>query len=305
MNNNYNYILTPSQLTIVGKGKYIQINSCDTDFDEIIELLKVHDFEKIIEKVDPKSYIKTALSKDLYILNDDIYYKGKIIHNTICQRIIDFMNKGFDVKYLVNFLDNLLENPSKETVNDLYDFLEKGNLPITEDGCFIAYKYVNKNYKDRYSNTFCNEIGSICKMKREDVDPNRYNVCSAGLHACSLQYLSQANKGDHIMILKINPKNVVSIPVDYSQQKLRCCEYEVIDEFIDTNKNDLDLDKQYCDEPLLFFKEAICVSYFNDNIRKGTKILYAKVNDDEIIVKRCKGSKSYRLSINEFSLFFA
>ena len=32
------------------------------------------------------------------------------------------------------------------------------------------------------------------------------------------------------MVLKINPRDVVSIPNDYNNQKGRCCRYEVIDE---------------------------------------------------------------------------
>jgi hypothetical protein len=32
------------------------------------------------------------------------------------------------------------------------------------------------------------------------------------------------------MVCKVNPKNVVSIPADYNNSKMRVCEYEVIDE---------------------------------------------------------------------------
>ena len=32
------------------------------------------------------------------------------------------------------------------------------------------------------------------------------------------------------MILKINPRDVVSIPTDYNDSKGRCCRYEVIGE---------------------------------------------------------------------------
>ena len=40
-----------------------------------------------------------------------------------------------------------------------------------------------------------------------------------------------------VMLVKINPKNVVSIPVDYNLAKGRCCEYEVVDEIIDCENN--------------------------------------------------------------------
>jgi hypothetical protein len=41
------------------------------------------------------------------------------------------------------------------------------------------------------------------------------------------------------MILKINPRDVVSIPVDYNDSKGRCCRYEVIGELgAETNPKD-------------------------------------------------------------------
>ena len=32
------------------------------------------------------------------------------------------------------------------------------------------------------------------------------------------------------MVIKINPRDVVSIPYDYNNEKMRCCRYEVIGE---------------------------------------------------------------------------
>jgi hypothetical protein len=66
-------------------------------------------------------------------------------------------------------------------------------------------------------------------MNRQDVDDNCNNTCSTGLHFCSLNYLgSFGSSGDPVVILKIDPKDVVSIPVDYNNTKGRCCKYEVV-----------------------------------------------------------------------------
>ena len=43
--------------------------------------------------------------------------------------------------------------------------------------------------------------------------------------------------GERIVIVKINPRDVVSIPTDYNDSKGRACRYEVVDE-IDKEKAD-------------------------------------------------------------------
>ena len=63
------------------------------------------------------------------------------------------------------------------------------------------------------------------------VDDNQNNTCSSGLHFCSQEYLSSfGDSSSRTMILKINPRDVVSIPTDYNNSKGRACRYEVIGE---------------------------------------------------------------------------
>ena len=61
------------------------------------------------------------------------------------------MREGLPFEPLVKLFENLMKNISYQTRTQLYDFLEHKNLPITEDGCFLAYKAVNSDYKDKYS----------------------------------------------------------------------------------------------------------------------------------------------------------
>jgi hypothetical protein len=139
------------------------------------------------------------------------------------------LQEDFPIDPLANFMDNLMTNPSKRAVTELYGFLEVNNLPITPDGCFLAYKKVNAEYKDCHSNTIDNSVGQVVEMERNAVDDNFNNTCSSGLHFCSREYLDHFY-GDHIMIVKINPRDVVSFPRDYNNSKGRCCRYEVIGE---------------------------------------------------------------------------
>jgi len=130
-------------------------------------------------------------------------------------------------------------------VEELYKFLDACSLPITSDGCFLAYKKVRWDYKDLYSNTMDNSIGQVVKMSRNEVDENSNRTCSHGLHCAAFGYMSAygaqgTDEGsDKVIIVKVNPKDVVAIPVDYQNQKMRVCEYTVVDELPNDGSTEL------------------------------------------------------------------
>lgn len=175
--------------------------------------------------------------KNIKIRNGAFYYKapsGKTINlaeNIVVSRIVENFKKGVEFNYLLQFLDNVAENPSNTAIQELYMFLEDNSLPITPDGYFLAFKRITKDYTDCYTNSFDNRVGAIVEMKREDVDDDRDRTCSNGLHFCAKGYLKSYH-GDRIVVVKINPADVVSIPSDYNNMKGRCCKYMVVAEVV-------------------------------------------------------------------------
>jgi hypothetical protein len=145
-----------------------------------------------------------------------------------------------------------MENPSKRAVDELYDFLEAGELPITEDGHFLAFKNVRETYMDIHSGTFRNMVGDICEMKRNQVDEDKDRTCSYGLHFCSIAYLPNFldSNGGKTMIVKINPKDVVAIPSDYNNTKGRTCRYEVVGEYTENWREKIGRGESGWDAPL-------------------------------------------------------
>ena len=185
----------------------------------------------MLELVDIEKAVATFSDGQVSIVNGKVMFEGEEVHGSISKRIIEFMSKGLPFQPLVKFLENLMENPSMQSQQELYDFLEHENLPITEDGCFLAYKAVSKDFKDKWRGTFDNSVGQVCEMRRAKVDDNRSQGCSAGLHAGALNYVANygsVDAGDNIVIVKINPEDVVSVPSDCNCEKLRTCKYEVV-----------------------------------------------------------------------------
>ncbi len=99
-------------------------------------------------------------------------------------------------------------------------------IPITADGCFLAYKGVRADYKDVHSGIFDNSPGQSHEMDRAAVsdDPNYH--CHFGFHVGSESYAK--GFGPKVVICKVDPEYVVCVPNDYECQKMRVCKYSVI-----------------------------------------------------------------------------
>ena len=161
-----------------------------------------------------------------------IYYNGEPLHNYVVDRIFDFMDEGLPFQPLAKFLGKLLANPSRRAVEELYKFLEHKHLPICEDGDFLAYKSVSQNYMDHHSGKFFNGVGEVLDMPRNAVCDDADVGCSYGFHAGSYEYASTFGGPDaRLVIVKINPADVVSVPKDCDCQKLRTSRYEVVKDF--------------------------------------------------------------------------
>jgi hypothetical protein len=227
----YPYIIQGGNLVIVIDNQPHTISKTHVSFERIKEAIKASEWDAVRDLVSPKKTILKYGAGNVAIQGEKMYWKNQEFHGSLAVRMISMFQEGFPIEPMVNFMENLMTNPSKSSVEQLYKFLEKNNLPMTEDGHFLAFKKVRADYKDIHSGTFDNSVGQICEMERNTVDDNRDVTCSSGLHFCSQEYLAHFGGSDsRTMIVKINPRDVVSIPSDYNDAKGRACRYEVIGE---------------------------------------------------------------------------
>ncbi len=228
----YPYILQGNNLTVVIDNKPHTINKSHITFEKVKEAIKAGDWTLVKDIIEPKKVILNFGKGNVSIQGETFYWKGEEMHNALSVRMIAMLQEGFSVEPLVLFMENLMENPSKRAVTELYGFLEKNSLPITPDGHFLAYKKVREDYKDIHSGKMDNSVGKTVEMERNKVDDDKDRTCSTGLHFCSQEYLPNfGNSTSHkVMILKINPRDVVSIPSDYNNSKGRACCYVVVGE---------------------------------------------------------------------------
>lgn len=242
----YPYLITGNAVVVVINNKQHTLSKGNIGFEALIDAIKEGRWEDVPSLASPVTAVRKFSNGLVDVVDGQVTYDGEAIHSVLAQKIADMFEQGFDIRPLTNFMKNLFSNPSKRAVDELYGFLEVGNMPITEDGHFLAYKKVREDYKDVYSGTFDNSVGQVVSMVRNKVDENKDNTCSSGLHFCSFEYLKSFG-GSRIMILKINPADVVSIPSDHFQQKGRTCRYEVIGEVPVEEHQDNILSKQAVD----------------------------------------------------------
>ena len=231
--------LNSGHIFLVLDGKDYSINAGNSSFSKALEAYNAKDWESFIYIVNPEIRLKSlyASYEGIEVKDGNLYVFGDPIHSTIAKRVISFIEHGLDCVHLFKFILKLNMNPSKRAVDELYTFLEHRALPVTDNGNFLAYKAVREDYTDKYTGKFLNTIDSVLEMPRNKVDDNKENGCSYGFHAGSVDYAKDFMNADgHLMLVEINPADVVSIPTDCQYQKLRTCKYKVVGEYeIDLN----------------------------------------------------------------------
>ena len=249
--NNIPYVIkTNGSVTLYLKGECLTVAPDHKNYSKIVDLIKAGKFDEIEPLINVSKAVTQYASDRVRIESGQVFFGEFAVHNTLTERILKMMQEGFKFDHMVRFLENLMQNPSARAVDETYWFLENYGLPITEDGCFLAYKAVRNNYKDIYSNTFDNSIGKVVIMPRNRVDDNYGIDCSKGLHVGALDYVvwyghftkgqPRTQDGNRLLIVKVNPKDVVSVPKFEGHTKMRVCEYTVASEISDVVK---ELDK--------------------------------------------------------------
>lgn len=233
------------------KGKVVHQKFNNVTVDDINKMFDaVENAEEVFEKVNRQGRRK---SKGLMIKIDaakgEVYFeidgKRHVMEQGLAIDFIKIAKAKKSNKILRTFITNIASNPNPETLDNLFSFIKRKELLLTLDGHFLAYKGVRLDYLDQHSGQFDNSIGKTVEMPRENVTLNRNISCSSGLHVGTFGYASTFSS--KTMLVKVNPKDVVSVPFDYNGSKMRVCKYEVVDELTEKKpfKHEDIIDKPY------------------------------------------------------------
>ena len=141
------------------------------------------------------------------------------------------VGKVGSVTGMTNFLKRLSTVKHSHSIQDLLKFMEKGELPIAEDGSVLVYKRLRSTgtpgvFVDCHSGKVKQRVGSYVCMDAKMVDANRHADCSNGLHIARRDYLT-AFSGDICVLCKLAPEDVIAVPHG-DARKLRARAYHII-----------------------------------------------------------------------------
>lgn len=132
---------------------------------------------------------------------------------------------------LARFMESFAQVKHQHSARELMDFMQRGDLPIADDGCIIGYKVLavrGYRFVDKHTCSVSQTLGSLVYMPHDAVDADRRRDCSNGLHIASRNYLSGFHSaGDALFLIKIRPKDVISVP-EYDHTKMRAAAYHIV-----------------------------------------------------------------------------
>lgn len=152
------------------------------------------------------------------------------------------------------FFERVASVKRNHSVSDLLTFMQKGELPIADDGTVLVYKRLQSTstpgvFVDCHSKKVTQRVGSHVFMDEKLVDANRYADCSNGLHVARRDYLT-AFHGDVTVLAKLAPEDVIAVP-HRDARKLRAKGYHIIAKLSDEDASRVNSNKPMKDTVLL------------------------------------------------------
>lgn len=234
-------------LTAFVNGQMYSCTNAHPNYERIREMCEGGD-ANVVNFFDASQVVQERferLSERVSISSGVIYFDGEAVDNALTQQVVRFINDGVeDFAPLVAFFENVQNNPNEHSREQLYRWLRDRDFSINSSGNIVAYKGVKVRGSGEdiryesishgraivdgevFNGAIPNHIGAIVEMPRGDVEHDPGVGCHVGLHAGTWDYASSFAQGA-VLTVEINPRDVVSVPTDCQDQKMRVCRYTV------------------------------------------------------------------------------
>lgn len=241
------HFVSDDVVTVVIEGQVHNFDKSHPNYEVIRSAVQEKDWQSVNANADYKKRFKT-LTYGFFEITEEglLLHRGEEVELDFAERIIALNEKDTKPSALLKFLERLKSNPSTISIESAIRFIVNNELPIDKDGYIFTYKRIKENWTDVHSGTMDNSIGNVVAMERDSVTLDPSQTCAAGLHVCSYDYLSSFG-GARIVVCKVDPADIVSVPHDYNNAKMRVMRYEVITELKDGEKIPADYIDETCD----------------------------------------------------------
>lgn len=224
MKNSYN--LTPSSITIIFDGTTTMVPKGALNYEALRTAVLKDDWTEIQKYTTQGKTLQSYLDEDFEVKGSTILYRGEPLPSDLQSRVYALVDKGESPTPVLRFWERVQKNPSYRSVTQLWSFMQHAGIPLTADGCFLAYKGVRNDFYDVHSGTNDNRPGQVLKMPRNKISDDPNTPCHEGLHVGALSYAQ--GFGPQVVVCKVDPADVVCVPYDSNTRKMRVCRYEVV-----------------------------------------------------------------------------
>lgn len=229
-------LVSPDGITVLFNGssgiRSYTLHSSYKDYNVALADLQDENYLGFIEHIDRAEALVAYGKGKLQVVAGQVTWTGNslVLTEGMTKYVLRLASLSLPLTAFENFLSNLELNPSYNSRQQLFSFIEHNDITLTEDGGMIFYKKVQDDLYDLHTGrTFRFAPGTIHEMPRNLVDDNSSVGCSAGIHAASLAYAKSFHADKKtIVLLKVYPKDVVSVPHDSEFQKVRACRVHVV-----------------------------------------------------------------------------
>lgn len=225
------YVLTGDSVILTMNNETEIVDSTHPNYKAIREAIFNEDFKAAFELMNIRKAIETFTQGNIRIEGEKLFYGEMQVKTELADKIIQLMQKGDDgFQRLIKFFELLMQNPSRSSVEQLWGFVCHNDVEIDEDGYLIGWKKVRSNGNnlfDSRTGKVPNNVGCVVEMPRWMVDDRRSVTCSQGLHVGAWDYV-RSFSGNVITKVRMSPADVVSVPDDYDDMKVRTSKYEVV-----------------------------------------------------------------------------
>lgn len=233
-------------ITVVIDGDMFVASSDHPNWDRIVAGAIAGDdsIEDLFDQAQAVAQRFENLSERVSVAHGHVYFDGDEINNTLTNQILRFIEEGEeDLMPLVNFFEKVQQNPNEHSRDYLYRWLDAADFTITDEGDIVGYKGVSVDTDGTHrsiqsgpavvngeskNGRIPNPVGAVIEMPRSSVNHDPSVGCSTGLHVGTWSYARGFSQGATLKVT-VNPRDVVSVPTDCSDQKMRVCRYKVVE----------------------------------------------------------------------------
>lgn len=232
-------------VVVPGEPAPLVATSEHPNFSNIVRAAAEQDYS-VVDMFDVAEMVASVFSRvseRVTCADGVLYLDGDSISGLLADHILESLKYGDEgLESLVKFLENLAQNPNPNAVEQLYGWIQaSGQFTIDQDGMIVGYKGVSPNGDGTFQSIqtgkalvngevktghIVQQIGDVVEMPRSEVQENPAVGCSTGLHVGTFDYAN--NFGRHLLEVRVNPRDVVSVPTECDAQKMRTCRYTVV-----------------------------------------------------------------------------